>query len=659
MKYIVEGQLPKNNHLNNSNRYEFLKIAKIIRIDPIAMECDIKFLDMPGEWPKLSLSMPGWGPSSFMGLMPEIGSLVAVDFRQKGVSAEPVIVGYMPNMVRSAIQGDVITPVASNTDDVRARLRQIEPGNILLASSDATDVVIDEGFKVYTGLLSEFEIDDKDAFIKMTSTNNDVFTNAGIIRNGIIYRNDLLSSDSFADEFEKVIFKQRDGSDTYPVNTSDRTFNTPYGEMALGTNATEAFTEYRVELRETSDGIITKDSPYENDGLDGLTGKLPIVSLVMGTTVGNDSVSKEGKKLYGKVLVPKIFKNSSDAKGSFYEVPINNILEGKTVAGAYQLKIPNTSYAHTIDKQGHVFLNIPKSSNSETTLGSGRSAEINTEGSIKLAAGKNEEKGVSIDLTTDGSITGTLGGDTLGYSLNLSLNKGMKLSISAEAESALALEESINGGVLTQINGSRNTVINGDDIYNVSGNIEFRGLGKFVNNMIGDQSNNVAGDLSTMSTGGSSENIGLGKNLTVVAPDETGFAYNELFIAGNKNSTLTLGNNSKTLVAGNDIETITVGNKSVNVGTGNYLVNIGTGNLVVTTAVGNITLTASAGAISMTSSTSVNITAPTVNVIGGITNLGTNPVKGEVVVGGPLSLARDYLTGLPYIGSPTVRAGIT
>jgi len=352
------------------------------------------------------------------------------------------------------------------------------------------------------------------------------------------------------------------------------------------------------------------------------------------------------------VLIPTVFGSHEDAKSVYKEDPAVNTKQAKTLGVAYQLKLPNTTTAVNYNKQGKLVANLSKSTN-EDPLGPGRSADISTEGSVKLVLGKNEITGTSLDLNCLGGTKFSFDEDKEGNSLTLNLKKAMKLNIGNESSvvDGLAVEENIYGNVKTTITGNREIEVIGNQTVTVHGLLEVKMLGKKLDNMIGDQSENFGGDLNKAVIGKKSEVVGQGRTVTVMAPDKLGFADNKVLTAGNKNLLMTLGNKTDTLAAGNYIDNIAVGNRISNVGTGNSVISVGTGNVVIGTAAGNVTIGAVGGLVSISSTTAVSIQAPSVNVGPGTVVLGPAPPLGGVVIGGPASPARDYVTGLPYIPS--------
>lgn len=93
----------------------------------------------------------------------------------------------------------------------------------------------------------------------------------------------------------------------------------------LGANAVEggeAFTEYRIELTHTTDGtlpVTEQTDGFDSDRLpdsQGESGQPVFIEWVLGTPVGNDPFSFEGKDLYGVPLVPVVGREGGSLNGA-------------------------------------------------------------------------------------------------------------------------------------------------------------------------------------------------------------------------------------------------------------------------------------------------------------------------------------------------------
>ena len=137
-----------------------------------------------------------------------------------------------------------------------------------------------------------------------------------------------------SDRLDPYSFLQRGGfiSDTGFVTDSKATPNAQYGGKPIfrvassmkGDNATldpkgGTLTEFRIEVTHTSDGrlpVTEQTDMFDADRLpSGLPGdkpglppsNVPFIEWVMGSVVGNDPFSQEGRKKYGMPLVARIF----------------------------------------------------------------------------------------------------------------------------------------------------------------------------------------------------------------------------------------------------------------------------------------------------------------------------------------------------------------
>ena len=93
----------------------------------------------------------------------------------------------------------------------------------------------------------------------------------------------------------------------------------------LATNAVEegeAFTEYRIELTHTTDGMLPvteQTDGFDSDRLpnsEGDSGEPTFIEWVLGTPVGNDPFSFQGSEQYGVPLVPQVDQESGSLNGA-------------------------------------------------------------------------------------------------------------------------------------------------------------------------------------------------------------------------------------------------------------------------------------------------------------------------------------------------------
>lgn len=83
-----------------------------------------------------------------------------------------------------------------------------------------------------------------------------------------------------------------------------------------------AFTEYRIELNHTTDGILPvteQTDGFDSDRLPKNKNKaenMPFIEWVLGTPTGNNPFTEEGESLYGVPLVPLISGNSGKIEGA-------------------------------------------------------------------------------------------------------------------------------------------------------------------------------------------------------------------------------------------------------------------------------------------------------------------------------------------------------
>tara|TARA_B100000745_G_scaffold292733_1_gene233944 strand:+ start:2516 stop:4150 length:1635 start_codon:yes stop_codon:yes gene_type:complete len=384
----------------------------------------------------------------------------------------------------------------------------------------------------------------------------------------------------------------------------------------------------------------------------------PLIVSVQGTMVGNDADIAE---TYGRPLKMSLYRSLEDSVASWsFEPSVSSQglfkpdeLRTETIAS--YLKIGG--YQKAITKTGNVYVSIPRSS-AAGPLGDGHSLHADLQGSLKASIGAEGSRGNSVYLTTRGSIKAIVGAGQqnqergeVGRSVDLVTASGVNLEIKGTDLNEASLRIRAAGKSDIDIGRDANTTVRGSNDLLVYGANRVNVLGKQALSVTGDRHATVGGDWKNVVTGKVSNQIGSGRKILIASPGTGVNADSLTVLAGNRAATLTLGNDLTTVTAGNMVDTIAAGNKTTSIGTGTYTVNVGAGAISVTTASGAVTITTAAGALSLAASGVVQITGGVINVTGGSVNLGAAPAGGVVTGAHPC-----LVTGLPHIGSTTVRA---
>jgi hypothetical protein len=357
------------------------------------------------------LTYPGAGCRHFFGAMPEVGDYCVVGWlpqessEKHGGSKTPVILnwiipGVWPGRDWLALSNFTEDEHDSGTsrnreevkgvfDQIRHKLRHLQPGNILASSSQGADMVLDENVHLANRRGNEFILRDADQAVVTRALQQFTAlagsrTYAGMVQRDALRLPTTMFSDGFVwdgptQAYAGVALHEGDlpVDGTYPEGyvTPDpqltRTFDAdgkltkglyqypafldPYvflrnggyidedgvavdsrhlndavyggkGIYRIGTGSlantvldpgVPSLTEHRIEVSHTSDGLLPVTE--QTDGFDaerlpgsdpdtpGVSGNQPYIEWVMGSVVGNDPFSGQGRKEYGLPLVARVF----------------------------------------------------------------------------------------------------------------------------------------------------------------------------------------------------------------------------------------------------------------------------------------------------------------------------------------------------------------
>jgi len=666
---------PSHRMVTNANEGLYIRLAIINRVDYERMTVDLSYLDSIGAQPKVGLTAAYGGYRSFMGAMPMVGDWVLVGFSKSGGFVDPIILQYMPRGYVQGLTNDVIKVTEYHEEQgirkpLRFKMKKLYEGELYGSSTYGSEFYLDKSVSLSNSKLNEILLSSADQSFNINALNSYLNFCGTRTASGLIHRNALINDPEFQSLGNNLfpVYYNEDGVPYYTVPfTSTVNSANPYGTQTINDDL-QGFIEHRTEVKELEYpimGITESNSGVDIDSFyklksDGVNSNQPLVVQVLGTLVGNDPIGEPGRKKYGKVLKPIIFKDNVTLTGSEARedacLTDNGINEATTLAAAYTLKFPNSGTAFYVNKQGKYFANI-SSSTSVDPSGSGESAEINTTGHAKLYFGANKRFNRSLTLGTSGGVKTVFGSESDKLrSWEATFKKGVYWEILAGDKNNLALFNKIKGDVRHEITGSRYTVVTGNDIRLVHGTLEDRVFGKKVDNFVQDKATNYGGAYTETSVGHFSQTLASGQSKTIAAPDiaagSTVAEKTEVLLGdvehnmllGNKTESIKVGNFDTKMIAGNRTLDIKIGNYTVKVGVGNIEIKTTLGSIDVKTSTGNVTISGTLG-VKVKSAVKVDIEAPQVK-IGGLP-------QGGVVNDGPAG-HKCYITGGPHLGSKTV-----
>jgi len=502
-------------------------------------------------------------------------------------------------------------------------------------------------------------------------------------KNGYLGRS-ILGQDPYIDPYE---FLMRGGFiDATGFVVGDPTSDAVYGgkpiyRVALtdnggrenGTVNTEAktFTEYRIEVCHTSDGKLPITE--QTDGLDAERisdqdpsasggANSPFIEWVLGSVIGNDAFSDDGRRKYGLPIRATIFDGDT----------VNPRLDPAIVGGA--LPTPIQDHLATLfrltppfDEGSQTFWGVDKSGRFKAAIGGdpkGFSAEIALTGGLKLAVGGafqwigDGHFGISTNGTNSidfkamagpvtiyggaglknaSTVVSELSGTGRGSDDLPSVDIQGKTNVWVQAQKQLRLkgaEIKANASVI-DLTGQDGVSVNG--VKQVSVNTE-----NFQVSVTGKCAESFAGPKSMLPTSGPLHE-------RTYTPNVPGLICEKV--------TYTWGDREEHFKLGNHKTQITIGNMTYHTKLGTWkaqacqsTIEAGPSGIKATASVGTVSISASAGSVSITGSTGV-----TVEATGGIAMIrGASSVQlrapvsgsetGAIITGG----SRDPMTNLPF-----------
>jgi hypothetical protein len=621
---------------------------------------------------------------------------------------QPLILSFLPNGFKTALRFHPFGVFEKDADDItddfdredlqkelddiygvtRHKMRKLYPGDIYGASSKGAELVLDEGARLLDRTGGTVRLRPEDQTLLALATDITSTSAAGRHHSGRAVRNDLflppniLNEDGlvpqehplFRDLFDAGLILE-DGTPASGVNeiphsvteSGKRVAPIGYrGEHPDNPN-TRIYTEDRLEVQEFTDQLVPTpgEEGFDADRVGGEHFN-PFIERVIGTVIGNDPFSIQGRSKYGNVLQPLIYRTTEDRSGtpSLEVVDDERTQAGgrKAAAFLYRMTRPdgNGELFVSHDKEGHVFMSIPKST-AGAPLGGGRSLEADLKGSIKTTIGRNDA-GRSIHATTRGGVEWNIGSaNQTRRAVETNLQGGMKVRIERPDVNGTAVDNVISGDVKTAIDGDMSTQVRGDQDWKVDGKRTLSTQGHDVSVGVGGANYTVAASHNESIKGPVTERYARGQSTTIITPLKASPNARQVrILAGNRTETFVAPSSDSTTYASSGQRTVqsagalsctwqsgAAGNFSFSAPSGNFAVNLGGGAINLTTG----------GAVTIQAGSTVQITGSSVG-INGTVGLGAGvaaPFPVVTGVPGP-SPSLDPLTGLPATGNPTVRS---
>jgi hypothetical protein len=412
-----------------------------------------------------------------------------------------------------------------------------------------------------------------------------------------------------------------------------------------GDNATDtgnAFTEYRIEVTHTTDGTLPVTE--QTDGFDadklpnerGGDSNTPFIEWVLGTPVGNDPFSNQGKPLYGLPLVPQ---------------------EQEIVAADDETRVED--HAATLLKVSPVLSNV-RDAFASWTKGGKFKAHVSSPASdaVRVSALGG------VQLSSEAELT--LGADSINlFTTNESYISSNTITLKAEGSREGGPLEGDGREASIFINGTKRVALqSGTSLSFKAPIVDFSEAGeiRLNSNSLLDLSTgsglNLAGDRVKVTSTGSYDEVIAGppsfnalhgpvKKVTIAANPVTGHpggpsdSYTNAY-GGREEIYLTATTNTKTIATGTETTTIGVGQSTNTVGTNvathsmdgfKFIAPTGTVNMV-----GGALISMSSAVIQTSARTATRIASPSISL------LSPGVASGAIVCGSDI----DPILGVPF-----------
>lgn len=448
----------------------------------------------------------------------------------------------------------------------------------------------------------------------------------------------------------------RVGDDTFEYRNSHHSGN-PLSEHSL--------TEYRIELKHTSNGTLPVTEQTDGFDVDGypdvnLEREANFVEMVLGTYVGNDPFTNIGKEKYGAPLVPVVFEGDTLVRD--FVIGTDRPLNDQT---AFSLIVtPPIDVRGRGDTRDSSFISITKEGRFLASFVGGRGSnafEVFSQGGMRLGT----EEGFNLTTTKQVSLVSQEGALVDNVGVNISSAGGaVKIFGGGKVATSEGEENSpdvlVEGRGLVQIK-AKNKVKISAQTFDLSDtqNIQINTGGSFQVSSTGGYRVSAENGNETYTNGHStnvSSNLptsGASRKITIANLPTNPKAETYLSVFGNREETLIAGEHSTQVRVGRQVYSTQVGQSAIGAGLSSASFDSVTGVNVNTPQqmavnVGVNTSFTSGGATSITATARASVSATGINL--------ATPIVGGGVVS---STDLDPLSGRPLstynMGSLTVR----
>lgn len=559
-----------------------LREAEVVRVDYERMVCDLRYLSGAGQVAReVPLSSAAWGPRSFLGAMPEEGSIVLVGYApaHHHHAVQPYIVTSLPNGYKTALNWAPFGGTSARQDPAladatltelttflegyygprRHKFRKILPGDLLAMSSAGGEALWSAGVTLRDRLGSSLSLDGYRGQAEIRASGA---VRAGApgwsLTSGLVDRPDRLllpedltgpggtvsPDDPLFPRYLDLGWIDQDGVPAPDLLAAPRPdvlgdgtrrvrvqAGPPRGADQPEDPSRPWLVEHRLALRWDVPNPTAPPSPARAvEGPDPLLGP-PDQEVVIGSVVGADPWTREGRPGYGLLLRPALWEDPRSTTASPGMVPLTAAelawgSEGEAGAAAFLYRMRRRDpaggelfLAH--DREGHVFLNVPASGERGSSLGAGRSMEVALAGSLKMVVGANQPLRSSWDLDAAGGARWNWGaGGPASRAMDVTGAGGFQwVSRSPDAEG-------LGWRVVTEGGGDAQVQVSGALYQEAAGAVFMRAGGPMTLN--GQQLNLYSGAAGTQLTSSGAERhivtlaqdhqVGKGRNVDILAP---------------------------------------------------------------------------------------------------------------------------------------------
>ena len=717
-----------------------LAIAKVLAVFTQEMKVTLQVVTGQQETPiyeGVELTLPGQGARHFFGALPDVGDLCVVGWfvtnsDGQASSKTPAIISWLPRapylgqewvpyqpysveegVLNNQNERDAVEGVAQR---VRNRMRHYESGNIGLASSQGSDILLDEGVSISNRRANEIRLREQDQAMVVRSLQQFHAMGGARIYGGQVQRDArLLPGEIFSDGTDWAARVQLDevqsflGQFDLPSNVladgvymPQDVFNPKTGMEAVESDASidPLLNPYRFLYesnlidaggRDLTDGrkevyggksVLRLNDKGDNTfaGGSALTeyrielnhlhdGTLPVSEQTDGFDADRVPEGGVAPTTYLEwVLGSVVGNNPYDKNGSLYGVPlIPKLPEGTLVGG---LDAPLGEHMATLMKlvpvspseDAPTWMGLNKAGAFKAYIGNSESNAVD----IRVAGGINVSAGGRINFNSDVEMIIAGGFNMVSEKKPLKIYAGGsdRTDDNTEAEFSSSLE--LGGKESVVINSQQGILMDAPKVsinnasvvkVNASENIELNaGESIFIKSKKRVEA--INGKHEVVYTGPADF-------LPINAP-----IRKTQFLANPTTGHVGGPTDVYEMLFGDKIETLGIGNILTTVATGNIALTVGVGAIALTATPNNISVTnaaiavtAGAGVLSLSSVAAISMASPVVS----IKALGALTLSGSVITlaspgiaAGPIICGSDidHITGLPYlVVNPTLLKG--